>query len=217
MQMLVLQLISFQPEITTGLDVALNGLQQRGIIAISPAILPLSNLTKLNLSYNQLWYQHTSAIEEMANICGNLAKLKKLDLSGNYIKGGVCIILQRLQSSLTHLSLGGCGVEEGNLREMSSLETIGHLQSLRLESSGLVDCIDSLCSFILKSANTLEYLSVEDNMFDSSSVAPLCQTVKQLPSLKMLSLSYNHFLCNDIRTFREEFPTLKIIDTDLLY
>ena len=206
-----------QPEYTTGLDLSLNGLQQRGILAISPAILPLTNLTDLNLSYNMLSRQDTSAIQQIAKICSNLTKLKKLNLTGNHIRAGVGIILQRLQSNLTHLALGGCGVGEDNLRIMCSLETLGHLKSLKLDGSGLTNYIDLLCNFILKSATTLEFLSIEDNMFVSSNVALLCQMIKQLLSLKTLSLCYNHFLPDDIRTFRKEFPTLEIINKDWLY
>ena len=53
-------------------------------------------------------------------------------------------------------------------------------------------------------------------MLDSSNVTPLCQMIKQLHSLKMLSLCYNHLLPDDIRTFREEFPALEIINKDWL-
>ena len=186
-------------------------------MVISPAIMPLTNLTELNLSYNNLYSRDTNAIQEIANICSNLTKLKKLDLSGNYIKAGVGTILRCLTSNLTHLALGGCGVEEEILREMCLMENLRHLQSLKLYSSGLANCLDLLCNFILRSAKTLEYLSIEENMFVSSSVAPLCQMIQQLHLLKKLSLCYNHFLPDDITTFREMFPALEIINRDWLY
>ena len=171
---------------------------------------------ELNLAYNMIAHRDTCAIQQIATICSNLSRLKKLDLSGNYIKAGVGIILQCLQSNLTHLALSGCGVEEGNLHKMCSLKTLGHLKSLRLDANGLANYVDPLCNFIIKSARTLEHLSIEDNMLDSSNVTPLCQMIKQLHSLKMLSLCYNHLLPDDIRTFREEFPALEIINKDWL-
>ena len=172
---------------------------------------------ELNLSYNMIGHRDTCAIQQIATICSNLRRLKKLDLSGNYIKAGVGIILQCLQSNLTHLGLSGCGVEEGNLYKMCSLKTLGHLKFLRLDGNGLANYVDPLCNFITKSARTLEHLSIEDNMLDSSNITPLCQMIKQLHSLKMLSLCYNHLLPDDIRTFREEFPALEIINKDWLF
>ena len=211
-------LFYFQPEVVMGLDLTMNGLAQYGINMIAPTLLTLTNLTDLNLSYNLLGHRQSdaTAIQQIANICSNLTKLRKLDLSGNYIKAQVRVILGRLTSNLTHLALGGCGVGEDNLREMCSMQTLHHLESLNLGCNGLVNCIDLLCTFILKSAATLEYLSIEENMFVTSSVAPLCEMVKQLHSLKTLSLCYNHFFPDDITAFREQFPTLEIINKDLL-
>lgn len=207
-----------QSVIATGLNLTMNNLQEEGIELISPVMLTLTNLTDLNLSYNGLTHRNTSAIQHIANICGKLTKLKKLNLTGNYIgSGAVCTILRRLQSPLTHLALGGCGAREGDLHEMCAMDTLGHLQSLKLDGSGFVNCIEILCTFVLKSAATLEYLSIEDNMFISSSVAPLCQMIRELCLLKTLSLSYNHLLPDDIRAFKQEFPALEILNRDWLY
>lgn len=195
----------------------MNGLQEEGINAISPIILTFTNLTDLNLSYNGVTRNDTAAIQQIANICQKLTNLKKLDLTGNYIRSGVCTILQCLQSPLIHLALGGCGARESDLREMCALDTLQDLRSLKLDGSGFVSCIELLCRFILKSAATLESLSVEDNMFNSSSVALLCQMVRQLPLLKTLSLCYNHLLPDDIRVFQKEFPALEVINRDWLY
>ena len=197
----------------------MNGLAQHGINIIASTLLALTNLTDLNLSYNLLGHRQSdaTAIHQIANICSNLTKLKKLDLSGNYIKAGVGVILQRLTSNLTHLALAGCGVGEDILREMCLMETLNHLQSLNLGCNGLVNCINLLCKFALKSSTTLQCLSIEENMFVTSSVAPLCEMVKQLHLLKTLSLCYNHFLPDDIIAFREQFQTLEIINKDLLY
>lgn len=208
---------SIQPAIVTGLNLTMNGLQEEGINVISPVVLTLTNLTALNLSYNSITRHDTSAILQIANICGKLTKLRKLDLTGNYIRSGVCTILRGLQSPLTDLVLGGCGARDCDLREMCAMDTVQHLQSLKLDGSGFVNCIELLCTFVLKSAATLEYLSLEDNMFDSSSVALLCQMVSQLPLLKTLSLCYNHLLPDDIRTFTKEFPALDLINRDWFY
>ena len=202
---------SIQPAVVTGLDLTMNGLQEDGIKVISPVLLTLSNLTALNLSYNYITRHNTTAIQQIANICGKLTKLRKLDLTGNYIRSGVCTILRHLQSPLTHLALGGCGVRDCDLREMCAMDTVQTLQSLKLDSSRLVSCIELLCTFVLKSAATLEYLSLEDNLFDSSSVALLCQMVSQLPSLKTLLLCHNHLSLDDVRTFTKEFPALHLI------
>ena len=212
-------LISYfiQPGIVTGLNLTLNGLQEEGINVISPVLLTLSNLTALNLSYNGITRHNTTAIQQIANICGKLTKLRKLDLTGNYIRSGVCTILQHLESPLTDLALGGCGARDCDLREMCAMDTVQNLQSLKLDGSGFVSCIELLYTFVLKSAATLEYLSLEDNMFDSSSVVLLCQMVSQLPLLKTLSLGYNHLLPNDIRTITKEFPALHLINRDWLY
>lgn len=195
----------------------MNGLQEEGINAISPIILTFTNLTDLNLSYNGVTRNDTAAIQQIANICQKLTNLKKLDLTGNYIRSGVCTILRCLQSPLIHLALGGCGARESDLREMCALDTLQDLRSLKLDGSGFVSCIELLCTFILKSAATLESLSVEDNMFNSSSVALLCQMIRQLPLLKTLSLCYNHLLPDDIRVFQKEFPALEVINRDWLY
>lgn len=208
---------SIQPAIVTGLNLTMNGLQEEGINVISPVVLTLTNLTALNLSYNSITRHDTSAILQIANICGKLTKLRKLDLTGNYIRSGVCTILRGLQSPLTDLALGGCGARDCDLCEMCAMDTVQHLQSLKLDGSGFVNCIELLCTFVLKSAATLEYLSLEDNMFDSSSVALLCQMVSQLPLLKTLSLCYNHLLPDDIRTFTKEFPALDLINRDRFY
>ena len=194
----------------------MNGLQEEGISVISPVLLTLSNLTALNLSYNGITRHNITAIQQIANICGKLTKLRKLDLTGNYIRSGVCTILRHLQSPLTHLALGGCGVRDCDLREMCAMDKNQKLQSLKLDGSGFVSCSELLCTFVLKSAATLEYLSLEDNMFDSSSVALLCQMVRQLPLLKTLSLCYNHLLLDDIRTFTKEFPALHLVNRDWL-
>ena len=103
-----------------------------------------------------------------------------------------------------------------DLREMCAMDTVQKLQSLKLDGSGFVSCSELLCTFVLKSAAALEYLSLEDNMFDSSSVALLCQMVRQLPLLKTLSLCYNHLLLDDIRTFTKEFPALHLVNRDWL-
>lgn len=206
-----------QPAIVTGLNLSMNGLQEEGINVISPIILTFTNLTDLDLSYNGITRNDATAVQHIANICGKLTKLRKLDLTGNYIRSGVCTILRCIQSPLTHLALGGCGARDSDLREMCTLDTLQHLQSLKLDGSGFVNCIELLCSFILKSAATLESLSIEDNMFNSSSVPLLCQMVRQLPLLQTLSLCYNHLLPDDIRTFQKEFPALNIINRDWLY
>jgi len=192
----------------------MNGLEEEGINVISPVVLTLSNLTALNLSYNFITHRNATAIQQIAKICGKLTKLRKLDLTGNYIRSGVCTILRHLQSPLTHLALGGCGARDCDLREMCAMDTVQTLQSLKLDSSGFVNCIELLCTFVLKSAATLEYLSLEDNMFDLSSVPLLCQMVSQLPSLKSLSLCYNHLSSDDMRTFTKEFPALHLVDRD---
>lgn len=212
-------LTCLEPEVTTGLDLTRNSLLQHGMKAIAPAVLPLINLTDLNLSYNVISYRETDAdaVQQIANICSNLTKLKKLDLSGNYMKAGVCVILRCVTSNLAHLGLGGCVVGQDNLSEMCSMETLNHLQSLNLDCNGLGNCVNLLCKFILKSARTLEYLSIAENMFVTSSVAPLCQMVGQLHLLKTLSLCYNHFLPEDITAFREQFPAVEIINRDWLY
>ena len=195
----------------------MNGLQEKGINVISPVLLTLSNLTALNLSYNGITRKNTTAIQQIATICGKLTKLRKLDLTGNFIRSGVCTILRHLQSPLTHLALGGCGARASDLREMCAMDTVQKLQSLKLDGSGFVSCIELLCTFVLKSAATLEYLSLEDNMFDSSSVALLCQTISQLPLLKTLSLCYNHLSPDDIQTFSKKFPVLHLINRDWLH
>lgn len=208
---------SIQHAIVTGLNLSMNGLQEEGIDAISPIILTFTNLTDLNLSYNGITRNNITAIQQIANICKKLTKLRKLDLTGNYIRSGVCTILRCLQSPLTHLALGGCGARECDLREMCALDTLQHLQSLKLDGSGFVNCIELLCTLVLKSAATLESLSIEDNMFNSSSVPCLCQMVRQLPLLKTLSLCYNHLLSDDIKSFQKEFTALDIINRDWLY
>ncbi|KAL9956484.1 hypothetical protein ACROYT_G037965 [Oculina patagonica] len=210
-------LSSLEPAIVTGLNLSMNGLQEEGIDAISPIILTFTNLTDLNLSYNGITRNSSTAIQHIANICKKLTKLRKLDLTGNYIRSGVCTILQCLQSPLTHLALGGCGARDCDLREMCALDTLHHLQSLKLDGSGFVNCIELLCNFVLKSAGTLKFLSIEDNMFNSSNVACLCQMIRQLPLLKTLSLCYNHLLPDDIRAFQKEFPALDVINRDWLY
>lgn len=206
-----------QPAIITGLNLAVNGLREEGFNVISPIILTFTNLTDLNLSYTGVTHQNTSSIQQIANICNKLTKLKKLNLSCNYIRSGVCTILRLLQSSLTHLDLRGCGAREFDLREMCTLDTLNHLQSLKLDGGGFVNCIELLCSFVLKSAATLEYLSLEDHMFNSSSVSPLCEMIRMLPLLKGLSLSYNHLLPDDIRVFKDEFPALDLVYKEWLY
>ncbi|XP_068716659.1 leucine-rich repeat-containing protein 14B-like [Montipora capricornis] len=212
-----------EPEFTTGLDLALNELAfEPRFKAVSQAILPLNNLTELNLSYNNFCYRESKStkmepIIHLANICSNFVKLKKIDLSGNYIKAGASIILHSLNSSLTHLNLAGCGLKGDTLIEMSSMENLAHLQYLNLSGNGLARKVCQLSKFILQSAATLEFLSLEENSFVTSHVAPLCQIIKQLPFLKKLSLCYNDLLPNDVATFRENFPTVEIVYKDLLY
>lgn len=195
----------------------MNGLQEDGIKVISPIISTFTNLTDLNLSYTGITSQNTSAIQEIANICHRVTTLRKLDLSGNYIRSGVYTILSHLQSPLTRLDLRGCGVRESDLCEMCKLDTLEHLQSLKLDGGAFVNCIKLLCRFVLKSAATLEYLSLEDHMFNSSSVSPLRQMITTLPLLKRLSLSYNHFSPDDIRTFKDNFPALELVYKEWFY
>ena len=77
---------------------------------------------------------------------------------------------------------------------------------------------DILCevfyTFVLKSAATLASLSTGNTYFTSASVAPLLQLVRKLLLLKNLSLSFRNLLPEDIGAFKEEFPTLEIVDTN---
>lgn len=187
--------------------------------AIAKAILPLTNLTELNLSYNNFCYHESSlsnvVLEHVANICSKLTKLKKLDLSGNYIKAGASIVLRAVNSSLTHLNLSGCGLKGNTLFEMSTSKNLVHLQHLILNGNGLARKFDPLSTFILKSARTLEYLSIDENSFETLHVTPLCHMLKQLPFLKTLSLCYNEFSLKDMVTFVETFPKTRIIHKDV--
>lgn len=210
-------LSSLESSIIKGLNLAMNGLQEEGFNVISPIITTFTNLTDLNLSYTGITSQNTSAIQQIANICHRLKTIRKLDMSGNYIRSGVYAILHHLQSPLTHLDLRGCGVRESDLCEMCKLDTLKHLKSLKLNGGAFVNCIELLCRFVLKSAGTLEFLSLEDHMFDSSSISPLCQMIKTLPLLKRLSLSYNHFLPDDIRTIKDKFPAMDLVYKEWLY
>lgn len=183
--------------------------------AIAQAILPLTNLTELNLSYNNFCYRESNlnnvVLNHVANICSKLTKLKKLDLSGNYIKAGASIVLRAVNSSLTHLNLSGCGLKGNTLLEMSASKSLLHLQHLILNGNGLARKFDPMLTFILKSARTLEYLSIDENSFETLHVIPLCQMVKQLPFLKTLSLCFNEFSLKDMSMLMETFPETRII------
>lgn len=206
----------FQSEVASGLDFTLNELSfEPRLKAIAQAILPLTNLTELNLSYNNFCYRESNlnnvVLNHVANICSKLTKLKKLDLSGNYIKAGASIVLRAVNSSLTHLNLSGCGLKGNTLLEMSASKSLLHLQHLILNGNGLARKFDPMLTFILKSARTLEYLSIDENSFETLHVIPLCQMVKQLPFLKTLSLCFNEFSLKDMLMLMETFPETRII------
>lgn len=93
------------------------------------------------------------------------------------------------------------------------METLGHLQSLKLNGSGYGRSHEVFSAFVLKSAATLKFLSAENTHFTSASIAPLFQLVRKLPLLKTLSLSFRNLLPDDIGAFKEEFPTLEIVNT----
>ena len=199
----------------SGLDVNMNMLEAKGINDISSLLLRFTNLADLNLAYNGLSHQDSKEIQLLANVCGTLTKLKKLNLSGNNLKSGIITILGCLRSPLTHLALSG--IRHKELHAMCSMNSLSSLKSLGLCTSSLVNWVEVLSRFVLNSAETIEDLSIEENKFTTESVPKLCQMIQQLHRLKRLSLCYNHFLPRDIQTFKEEFPDLEVINRDWLY
>ena len=201
----------------TGLDLQMNSLEAEGVSTISPTLSGFTNMTELNLAYNRLTHRDTRAVAQLGNVCRNLHKLQKLNLTENDLRSETCSILRCLTLPLKSLLLNGCGVREAELRIMAGMEILFQLECLELSTNALVHCVNALPAFVMKSAKTLKYLSIEDNMLNSSCVVPLCEMLKKLHSLKTLSLCYNHFLPDDIQVFHQEFPALEIVNRDWLY
>jgi len=208
----------------TGLHIRRNALGIQGINESAPVILTLTNITYLTLTHVyrglhviSLAQVNTkkSALQNIESICGNLTKLKKLDLSGNEIKCNVVAILQSLQSPLTHLALGDCGLKDSDLHEMCTIENLGHLEYLNLNSQGYGRSHEVFSAFVLKSAATLKSLTTEDTHYSStcSSIVRLFNLVRKLPLLIKLSLSCIKLSPDCIRAFKKEFPTVELLNT----
>ncbi|XP_031558599.1 uncharacterized protein LOC116295040 [Actinia tenebrosa] len=204
-------------DIITCLDVSMNSLENEGITSLSSYLKTFRNLTELNLGYNRLKHDNTSGITALADAIKHLSSLKKLTLTENILGSEICTILRNIASFLTHLVLNGCGTRSDELNEMCNMQPLHHLEHLELSTNALVNCMKPMSKFVCKSSKTLKHLSIEDNMFVSSSVADLRKMAKKLEKLETLSICYNHLIPDDVMIIQNVLANVKVINRDWLF
>lgn len=207
----------FQSDIIMTLDVSMNSLESDGIVSLSSYLKTFRNLTELNLGYNRLKHNNTSGITALADAIKHLSSLKKLTLTENILGSEICTILGNITSFLTHLVLNGCGVRSDELNAMSNMQSLHQLDHLELSTNALVNCLKPMSRFVCMSFKSLKHLSIEDNMFVSSSVADLCKMAKKLEKLETLSICYNHLIPDDVMIIQNAVPNVKVINRDWLF
>ncbi|XP_001630619.2 uncharacterized protein LOC5510134 [Nematostella vectensis] len=206
-----------EADVINTLHCPFNSLEQEGVVTLCRSLITFTNLTDLNLAYNLIKHRDFEAIDGLASTFSILTNLKKLDLSENQLGSGVCQVLQSLKVNLTHLNIGGCGIRESELDAFMGIDSLCHLEVLDLSRNGMSYAVKAMCRFICKSATSLRFLLIEDNIFTAEHVPRLCRMLKKLSSLETLFICYNHLIPDDIKIIREAIPSVDVINRDYLF
>ncbi|URE12207.1 LRR receptor-like serine threonine-protein kinase [Musa troglodytarum] len=125
---------------------------------ISPSLLLLTHLERLDLSYNDF-----GGIQ-IPKFLGSLTKLTYLDVSWSNFSGAIPPQLGNL-SSLRSLVVHSYGLSTDGLNWLSPVNMLSSLEELHLSDCGLTDLPSSLSHVNLTALATLD---ISDNLFNST-------------------------------------------------
>lgn len=174
-----------------------NSLSSADLISLTPAILPFTQLTCLDLSCNSinLFHSHHSA-DAMRQLFTSLPLLHRLDLSNIRLKTKLRHILSVLNTPLTYLRLAGCGLNQVDVSYLASSHHAQSIQELDISENSLGAYVNVLVVLLQKIQSQIRVLEMEDSMLIDLPVNTLIASGSfcQLSQLMYLNISENR--CN---------------------
>ena len=159
-------------------------------VVILQALQEISNLKKLNFSYNSSSGKVSNAL---ANIIKNNSHLKELHLACNQLKSTTVVILQVLKeiSNLKLLDLDGNGLDAAVVDDLVDvIKSNSSLRSLSLSNNNFhLSAVKILKA--LKEVFKVEHFYLDNNSMSDVIVDNLADMIKNNPCLEILSLSNN--------------------------
>lgn len=179
---------------------SLRQLEESIFFFVAPDIQLFTNLHSLDIQDCNIYLKEgitrsrTFGRSRLCETFSVFSRLRRLDLSFNYLIGCLGELLGALQSPLEYLSVRGCDLNETDLKSLSQSK---HAQSLRELD------ISKLCQF---------------SIYESDRISPACtlEMIKHFPNMTVLNISQNNLPDSGMKDFgqtlRTHLPRLKGLD-----
>ena len=186
----ICRLLSYFTELKT-LNLCYNNLQEAG--ADKNFICRISNLTKLNISYNEI---NEQAANDIAQLLSQISKLEELDLSCNNLQVTKTVkLLNELQylSSFIRLNISNNGLNDKAAHEIATF--LSHNPQLKVLNLGYnnLQAVDAIviCNG-MNNLLSLTKLNFSNNNISDEAANDIAVALSQNISLEELDLSYNN-------------------------
>ena len=151
-------------------------------------IVPVANLTKLDLSYNGINLNgDENATEILGSFLSHFSNLRRLSLNGNRLTNKLGAIL-KTSTKLEYLNVGACQLRQIDVSFLATLTSLSHLD---ISSTQLANKLNVLKT-VLMALEDLTILEMEDCGLNDECIRYLRPQLRSMmKSLKALNLYFN--------------------------
>ncbi|XP_014788909.1 leucine-rich repeat-containing protein 14 [Octopus bimaculoides] len=184
-----------------------NHLMVRGVVALSPFLRIMTRLTHLDLSCNNIRLQDhfNFGTQILGELFAQLSCLKELNMSNNWIKGNLHLLLSRISQPLESLCISGCSISIGDLNYLSKCIHTTGLIHLDLSENNLSDKLQPMLEFLSAARKNLKHFEVQNSRLSSHHMEDLGRMVCQMEKLEYLNL------CSTVICESDMFKLLRTI------
>ena len=150
-------------------------------------IIPVANLTKLDLCYNGINLNgDENATEILGSFLSHFSNLRRLSLNGNRLTNKLGAIL-KTSTKLEYLNVGACQLRQIDVSFLATLTSLSHLD---ISSTQLANKLNVLKT-VLMALEDLTILEMEDCGLNDECIRYLRPQLRSMKSLKALNLYFN--------------------------
>ena len=157
-------------------------------------IVPVANLTKLDLKYNGINLNgDENATKILGSFLSHFSNLRRLSLNGNRLTNKLGAIL-KTSTTLEYLNVGACQLRQIDVSFLATLTSLSHLD---ISSTQLANKLNVLKT-VLVALEQLTILEMEDCGLNDECIRYLRPQLRAMKSLKALNLYFNKIYYLDL-------------------
>jgi hypothetical protein len=163
----------------------------------------------LDLSCNSIVLPHNpKAVESLSAIFKEFSNLERLDLSNNWVRENVHLILSSVPLPLLYLNLSGCCLKEPDLLYLASSHHIRTIEELDIGENKFSDCCTSLAKLLRACRNQVRIIELEGCKLTDANLAVLSPVFQTFSKAVYINLTNNRFTAANVMSCVKYFASL---------